>query len=155
MTRKADFNAEEWSTLVEAPVLAGMRVVMADRGGTIRESMAMGQVYAAARREQGESELLDELVSSPPAMSPQSVGAGRDIAGAADDRLRGALAVLQEKATPEEAAAYRAFVLKLAETVARAHREGGMFGIGGKDVSDEEQSAIDAISATLGGPMPA
>ena len=55
MTAKADFNAEEWSTVVEAPVLAGMRVVSAGRGGTIRETLAMGKVYAAARQAQGQS----------------------------------------------------------------------------------------------------
>jgi len=43
MTRKADFNAEEWSTIVDGPLYAGMRVVSADRGGTLRESLAMGR----------------------------------------------------------------------------------------------------------------
>jgi len=52
MTAKADFNAEEWSTLVEAPLLAGMRVVTAERGGTLKESLAVGKTYAAARRHQ-------------------------------------------------------------------------------------------------------
>ena len=36
MTKKADFNADEWSTIAEGPLLAGMRVVTASRGGTIR-----------------------------------------------------------------------------------------------------------------------
>ena len=70
MTKKADFNADEWAKVVEGPLLAGMQVITADRGGTIRESMAMGQVYAKARRQQGGSELLDELVATPPAMDP-------------------------------------------------------------------------------------
>lgn len=42
MTKKADFNADEWAKVVEGPLLAGMQVITADRGGTIRESMAMG-----------------------------------------------------------------------------------------------------------------
>ena len=29
MTKKADFNAEEWATVAEAPVLAGLRLVAA------------------------------------------------------------------------------------------------------------------------------
>ena len=44
MTKKADFNAEEWSVVVEGPVVAGMWVIAADRGGSIRESLAMGRV---------------------------------------------------------------------------------------------------------------
>lgn len=150
MTRKADFNADEWSTLVEAPVLAGMRVVTAGRGGTIRESMAMGKVYAAARQRQGDSDLLDDLASSPPAMDPQRVGSTGDIKGAAEERLREAVGILEAKATPDELEAYRSFVVTLAETVANAHKEGGFMGVGGTQVSDDEQKALDDIAATLG-----
>jgi hypothetical protein len=97
MTTKADFNAEEWSTLVEAPVLAGMRVVAARRGGTIRESLAVAKVYAAAREAQGDSELLDALVASPPAVDAKEVReSGSDIASVAGERLREALRILAE-----------------------------------------------------------
>jgi head-tail adaptor len=151
MTRKADFNAEEWSTLVEAPVLASMRVVTAGRGGTIRESMALGKVYAAVRQEQGESELLDDLVASPPAMDPARIGSTGDIKGVAEERLREAVGILEAKATPEELDAYRSFVVTLAEAVASAHKEGGFLGVGGTRVSEDEQRALDEIAATLRG----
>jgi hypothetical protein len=149
MTKKADFNAEEWSTLVEAPVLAGMRVVTAGRGGTIRESMAMGKVYAAARQQHGESELLDDLISSPPSMDPKRIGSTGNLQGAADERLREAVGILATKATAEELEAYRSFVVTLAEAVANAHKEGGFIGVGGKPVSEDEQTALDEIAATL------
>mgnify|MGYP003575728117 CR=1 FL=1 len=152
MTRKADFNAEEWSTLVEAPVLAGMRVVTAGRGGTLRESMAMGKVYAAARQQQGESELLDDLVSSPREMNPARVGSTGDIKGAVQERLTEAVGILEAKATAEELEAYRSFVVTLAEAVASAHKEGGFMGVGGTQVSDDERMALDEISATLRAP---
>src|SRR3954469_24145863 len=87
MTKKADFNADEWSTVVEGPVLAGMRVVTADRGGTIRESLAMGQVYKQARERRGESDLLDELVTSPPAVDQERVRAAGDVGAAATEGL--------------------------------------------------------------------
>jgi hypothetical protein len=151
MTTKADFNAEEWTTLVEAPLLAGLRVVTAGRGGTIRESLAMGQAYAEARRKQGESELLDELVSSPPAMDPGRLrSAGDDLAGTVDSHLRQAVQLVEQKVTAEEAEAYKRFIVTLAETVAAAHREGGFLGVGGQEVSDEERAALDAIRQTLG-----
>ena len=41
MTSKADFNAEEWSKLVEAPALVALRVIAADRGGKVRESLSL------------------------------------------------------------------------------------------------------------------
>jgi hypothetical protein len=149
MTKKADFNAEEWSTVVEGPLLAGLRVITAHRGGTIRESLAMGQVYKQARQRHGESELLDELVASPPALDQQRVRAAGDVGAAVTERLRGALGILQQKASPAEVDAYRNFVMDVAEAAAKAHKEGGFIGIGGKQVSDSEQAALDEIEATL------
>ena len=35
MATQADFNADEWSTILEGPLLAGMRVVAAERGGAM------------------------------------------------------------------------------------------------------------------------
>jgi hypothetical protein len=150
MTKKAEFNAEEWSTIAEGPLLAGARVIKADKGGTIRESLALGKVYAQAREAQGDSELLDELVSTPPALDRNRLQ-GTDIATLATEGLREAVRILEEKATPEELAAYRSFVLSAAQAAANAHKEGGVLGIGGTRVSDAEQAALDEIAATLGG----
>jgi len=150
MTTKADFNAEEWSTIVEAPLLAGLRVVAADRGGTIRESVAMGKVYQEARQGDGESELLDEIAASPQGLDQERLRASGDLAAAATERLREAVATLEQKASPEEVEAYRRFAFSVAEAAAKAHKEGGFIGIGGKQVSEREQAALDEIAATLG-----
>jgi hypothetical protein len=153
MTRKADFNAEEWSAVVDAPLYAGMRVVNADRGGTLRESLAMGRVYQAAREHHGESDLLDELVKSPPSIDANKVReAGGDIAAVATSKLREAIGILGEKATPAETDAYKRFVMTVAQAVASAHKEGGFLGIGGKQISDAENQALDEISSALGTP---
>jgi hypothetical protein len=153
MTRKADFNAEEWSTVVEGPLYAGMRVISADRGGTLRESLALGRVYQEARGSHGESELLDELIKSPPSIDPNRVReAGGNIAAVASERLREAIAILEAKATPEEVDAYKRFVMTVAQAVASAHKEGGFLGIGGKEISDAENQALDEVSTALGSP---
>jgi len=149
MTSKADFNAEEWSTIVEAPVLAGMRVVTAARGGTIRESLAIAKVYAEARRHHGESELLDTLVSSPPAVDQQQLQGARDLGPRSDERLREALRLIGEKGSGDDVEHYKRFVLSVAQAAAEAHKEGGFIGIGGKQVSPEEQAALDELRATL------
>jgi hypothetical protein len=150
VTSKADFNAEEWTTVVEAPVLAGLRVVAAHRGGNIRESIAVAKVYGAARQAQGDSEFLDALVSSPPAVDAQQVRErGRDIASVSSERLREALRLLRDKVAPEELDEYKRFVVEVAEAAAKAHKEGGFIGIGGKPVSPEEQAALDEIQAIL------
>ena len=148
---KADFNAEEWSTVVEGPLLAGMRVVSAERGGTIRESLAIGRVYTEARKSQGDSELLDALVASPPTLDPQRLQGGGDIKTLVGERLAEAVRLVGEKGSPEEADAYRAFVLSVAQAAAEAHKEGGFVGIGGKQVSDQEQAALDELGTILSG----
>lgn len=153
MTRKADFNAEEWSAVVDGPLYAGMHVISADRGGTLRESLAMGHVYQEARAQHGESELLDELVKSPPSIDPDRVReAGGNVAAVASQQLSEAIGMLETKATPSEVDAYKRFVMKVAQAVAGAHREGGFLGIGGKRISDAENQALDEISTALGAP---
>ena len=153
MTTKADFNADEWSVVVEGPVFAGMRVITADRGGTLRESLAMGRAYQEARAQHGQSELLDALATSPPSVDPSRVqGAGGDVASMAAERLREAVRILEQKATPDEVDAYKRFVMTVAQAAAGAHKEGGFLGVGGKQVSDAENAALDEISVTLGGP---
>jgi hypothetical protein len=153
MTRKADFNAEEWSTIVNGPLYACMRVISADRGGTLRESLAMGRAYQEARQHHGESELLDELVKSPPAIDPDRLReAGGNIADVVTNQLREAIAILEAKATAAETDAYKKFVMTVAQAVASAHKEGGFLGIGGKQISDAENQALDEISAALGPP---
>jgi hypothetical protein len=151
VTSKADFNADEWSTVVEAPLLAGMRVVAAHRGGTFRESLAIGRVYQEARRTQGDSALLDDLVASPPAVDPRGLQAAGDITALSNERLRDALRLVGEKGSPEDAEHYKQFVLTVAQAAAEAHKEGGFIGIGGKQISEEEQRALDEIRALLDG----
>ncbi len=153
MTRRADFNAEEWSTVVDGPLYAGLRVIAASRGGTLRESLAMGRVYQEARAHHGESELLDELVKSPPSIgADQAREAQGDISALVSQHLREAIGIVEAKATPEETDSYKKFVMTVAQAAAGAHKEGGFLGIGGKQISDAENAALDEISTSLGPP---
>jgi hypothetical protein len=149
VTTKSDFNAEEWSTIVEGPVLAGMRVVAAGRGGTIRESLAIGKVYGEARQSQGANELLDELVAAPPAVDPQKLQGAKDLSAVAGERVQEALRLLEAKATPDDTESYKQFVVSVARAAAEAHKEGGFIGIGGRQISDEEQVALDELGELL------
>jgi hypothetical protein len=153
VTSKSDFNAEDWSTVVDGPLYAGLRVIAADRGGTLRESMAMGRVYQEARAKQGTSALLDELIKSPPAIDPERVKeAGGDLSAVTNDHLRKAMSILDSKATAGEADAYKTFVMTVAQAVAGAHKEGGFLGVGGTRISEAENQALDEISQALGTP---
>jgi hypothetical protein len=153
MTRRADFNAEEWSTVVDGPLYAGLRVIAAAHGGTLRETLAMGRVYQEARAHHGDSELLDELVKSPPSIDADKVREAQgNVTELASQELREAMRIVETKATPEEVDAYKKFVMTVAQATAAAHKEGGFLGIGGKQISDAENQALDEISSALGSP---
>jgi hypothetical protein len=149
MTTKSDFNAEEWERLARAPALAALMVMTADRGGAIRESIALGKAYAEARRDGG-SELIEQLVSSPPQLDPASLGPPDQLREQAPESIREAVRTVEEKATPEEAEQYKSFVLRVADVVAHAAKEGGVLGIGGKEVSAPEQAVLDELGRELG-----
>jgi hypothetical protein len=144
MTGKAAFTEEEWKTILEGPPSAGMIVVTAGRGGTIRETLAIGKAYAEARKQHGGSELLDEIVSAKPEIDHTRYHSYDELKQHGLQHLRDAVTVLQSKATSGELDDYRGFVVGLAQRVASAHREDGM------EVSGPEQAAIDEISASLG-----
>jgi hypothetical protein len=148
LTGKAAFNAEEWSTVVEAPVLVALRVISAERGGTVRESLSLGRAYVEARKDH-EGELLEAIVSSAPEIDKDGLEPTEGLAQRTDESLRAALKLLEQKATAGEVEDYKRFVLSVGETVARAHREGGFLGFGGKEVSQHEQAALDRVAATI------
>jgi hypothetical protein len=144
MTGKADFTEPEWDLILEGPTSAGMIVVTAQRGGTIRETVAMAKAYTEARQQHGESELLDEIVGAKPAADHTRYHSVEELKEHGLQHLRDAVELLERKSTPEEVEGYRRFVLTLADKVASAHREGGT------DVSDAERAAINEIAAALG-----
>ena len=148
MTTKSAFNAEEWDRIVQAPVFAALLVVLAERGGALRESIALGRAYAEARTAGG-SELIEALVASPPQLDPRSVGRPEEASAQLPDRIRSAIALVDEKATPEEAREYRDFILRVADVVAHAAKEGGVLGIGGKEVTEQEQAVLDELRGQL------
>jgi hypothetical protein len=156
MTTKADFNAEEWQTIVEGPALAGLIVVSAQRGGTIRESVQMAKAYTEAREQHPGGDLLGELVAQPPTIEPRQFESSEQLRAEGLARIRDAVALLEGKAEPEEIESYKRFTLSVAERAAEATKSGGVLGIGGERVSDAERQALDEIAAALGtGALPA
>jgi len=150
MTKKADFNAEEWSQILETPPLAGMIVVAAERGGTLRESIQMSHAYRDARQADMGPELLEEIVESAPEFNPREFEDPEELREKGLQEISETIEILEAKATPDEVDAYRGFVLAVAERVAHAHKSGGLLGFGGHEVSESEQAALDAIAEAMG-----
>jgi hypothetical protein len=146
MTGSADFTPEEWNVVREGPTSAGMIVSTAERGGSFREAFAMAKAYTEARKEHGDSKLLDEIVSHKPDMDHAKAHSAEELKEHGLQRIREAVALVEAKATPAELEDYRRFVTSLANRVAGAKTESD-----DKPVSDAEAAAIADIAEALKG----
>jgi len=144
MSVKSDFEEAEWDLVAEGPVTAGMIVLTAGSGGTFRETLALARSYTDARKEHGQSELLDEIVSAKPEFDRHRYHSTGELHDAGLERIAEAAAAVGRKGTPEELDDYRKFVVTLASTVAAAHKEEG------QQVSPAEQAALNEIRDRLG-----
>jgi hypothetical protein len=141
MAAKTDFTEEEWELLREGPATAGMIVLLASGGGSFRETWALAKTFAEARQQHGASQLLDELVAEKPDVP--RFGSAEEAEREGLDRVGRAVALLEQKATPEDVESYKRFALEVGERVAAAHKEEG------GAVSAEEREAITKITAAL------
>jgi hypothetical protein len=153
MTGKADFSPEEWEVVLKGPPSAGMIVITAQRGGTFRESFSMAKSYGEARKQHGDSELLDEIASTKPEIDRTRYHSPEELKEHGLQHLREAVELLEQKGTPEEVDEYRRFVLTLANRVADAHKE-GFLGVSGERVSEAEGAAVAEIAEALGTESP-
>ncbi|MGA9761629.1 MAG: hypothetical protein WBQ14_04325 [Gaiellaceae bacterium] len=144
MTGKTEFTLEEWELVLVGPPCAGLIVVTAQRGGVFKETFAIGKAYSEARRLNGQSQLLDEIVGARYDRRHARYRNAAEMKRGGLKNLREAVALLEQKATPDELAAYKRFVLTVVDRVASAHREGDT------DISPAEQAAIDEIATALG-----
>jgi hypothetical protein len=151
VTSTSDFTPQEWELVLQGPPSAGLIVITAQRGGTLRETVSMAKAYAEARRHHGQSELLDEIVAAKPELDHTRYGSTEELRERCLGHLRDAVAALEGKATAQELEEYKGFVVNLAEKVAGAHREGPREA---GPVSDAEAASIAAIREALGASSP-
>lgn len=150
MATKADFNALDWQTITEGPALAGVIVATAEKGGAIRESVAMAKTYVEAGREEENGALLNEITTKAPEVDAKRFKSVEQLRSEGIDAIRSAVALVEENAPAAEADAYKRFTLTVAERAAAADKSGGFLGIGGVDVTPAESAALDEIAAALG-----
>jgi hypothetical protein len=162
MTSKSDFTEEEWARLKRAPFVAGLAISLADPGGPIEAlketSATLKTVRAAEAGGRGElvGALAREVVEdaghrkNPLGGFKPSKGAnaGVEILGELGEVNR----IVSEKATPEDAAAVREWLLEAAQEAANAAKEGGFMGFHAERVSEGEQRMLDSLKEALAAP---
>jgi hypothetical protein len=162
MTSKADFTEEEWTRLKRAPFVAGMAISLADPGGPIelvKETAATVKTVREAADSGGRGELVDGLAKEAVADTRERKNPLHDF------KAKGALAgqeileelaevnrIASEKATPEEAAAFRDWLQAAAQEAANAAKEGGFLGFRAERVSEGEQRMLDKLAEVLAPP---
>jgi hypothetical protein len=170
MSNRQTYTPEEWAKLTDLPVIAATALIMASPNpmGLPDEVSAEGEAYELLQQPGTESELLVALradlrerwarrddLDTPSGDLPLYTGSLHYSDPALEQQELTALAadvaaILRDKATTVEIAAYTRFVMDVARSVAHASREGGFLGFGRKEVSDREQAVLDTLSSALG-----
>jgi hypothetical protein len=66
------------------------------------------------------------------------------------DELRAVNEIVVAKATPEEAEAFRRWMIAVAKAAADAAKEGGFLGFGAEQVSEGEKKMLEQLGKALG-----
>jgi hypothetical protein len=157
MTTKSDYTEKDWGTLRRAPLVAGLAITLADPGGPIEATKEVLASMRAITSPGSEAELVVALSQDAMALAqqhenllgdfkPQGATAGEQIL----DELRAANEIVSAKATPEEATAFRAWLMTSARQAADAAKEGGFMGFGAEQVSQGEQMMLQRLGEALG-----
>ena len=162
MTR---FTDEDLDYLTSVPSF-GMAVSIVDKGGTLgslKELAAVTKAVTSGAANYPNNDLVRIVHSE--LHSPEAVEARYErnrnaepkqktsdvnvVINAAFEKVRVINAILEAKATPQEAEEYRRWILEVAQAGAEASKEGGVLGIGGVKVSEAEQHYLDNLANEL------
>ncbi len=158
MTSKTSYSKDEWAALLKAPFYAGSIVAVSDmHHGDLRKERHAG-VKGATLWEipDAAKDLIRPLyadigkfrVDSDRLPGYDEVGEREEWKPVAVKGLQDVMAILSAKATGEEIAAFKEWLMYVADVTAEAGREGAL-GLVGPRVSDMEQAALDEIQQIL------
>jgi hypothetical protein len=158
MTTKSDFTEEEWVRVRRAPFVAGMAISLADPGGPIELAKETSASLKSATNPPSREQLLAEIALDIQAMTQERQNPltdfkptqGSDPRQQMLEELNAVSAIVSSKATAEETAAFKQWLLTTAQDAADAAKEGGFLGFGAVQVSEGEQSMLEQLRVTLG-----
>jgi hypothetical protein len=154
------FTDSDWGLVVGLPqsVLTAASAATSDsarktraENAAGRDKISDGRGSASALVSAVANELTDR-VGDPELGEELAVIEPADPIGYADDvleRAAKATALLNERVGDGDAGAYKLWLVEIAETVTGAASTGGVFGIGGADVTETERQFRDRLSHVL------
>jgi hypothetical protein len=153
MTSKKDFTDEEWTRIRRAPLVAGVAISLADPGGPIEVAKETMASLRAVTLPPSQEELLASVALEVQALAQQRqnpLGDFKPTNGQVVlDELRAVNEIVTAKASPQEAEAFRRWLVAAAQAAADAAKEGGFMGFGAEQVSAGEQQMLDRVRAAL------
>ncbi len=163
MTTKIDYTLDEWWALQEVPLLVGVAVLYAspsNTGGMMREIIASATAVANAGQMFPDNELIQALMAPDEdskilkPLPPITAGASKkeraeQLRKETLAKCQRAANVLDAKATAHEIRDYKQWVMAIGGEVAAAVKEGGVFGIGAKTITEEEIELLQDIAKAL------
>jgi hypothetical protein len=169
-----DFNEDELRLLTAVPHAVGSAMAFAGPSGLIgtgKEMMASARAMLDGVKRYPDNEVIravvprmnaggDPKVEMERAMQVRNWAVERMKAKGIDNPekfraqaladAKDAAALLDAKATPEQAAQYREWLMGVADGVAQAATEGGFLGFGGERLSEGEKKLLGDLKTALG-----
>ncbi|HVF51177.1 MAG TPA: hypothetical protein VNA19_13875 [Pyrinomonadaceae bacterium] len=158
MSVKEKFTPDEWKGLLKAPMLAAYAVAGAapsKQDDFVREMAAVADGIIEGEQRASKDSLLGAVVADIVANAGDEQRGQTEklsldeVKGRALDTCRTVAASLETKVSAEEAYEYKRWVLVVAQKVAAAAKEGGLFGFGGEQISGNEITTINEIGEAI------
>jgi hypothetical protein len=142
----------DWGKVMAGPAAALAAVASADLSGPIdsmKEVQAASEAMARLARQSAPDSVLQAAFGG--GLTTEMLSKMRELSPRKDalvDLIKGGAAAVAAR-SPADAKAYKDAILAVAQATAEASKDGGFLGIGGKQISDDEQRALDALKAAL------
>lgn len=164
MSAVTDYTQDQVEKMMAAPMLVSMYIMgssLSGPVGLVKEMMSGVETAMKVAKDSAPDSVLRILFSEENMKQQQnkmqqetkeSTAGAQNMDEAKAKMLadiKGAVAILSTKGSPEEIEAYKKLMVSVAENVANAAKEGGFMGIGGTIVNDAEKTAIADIKAAV------
>ena len=156
------FTDEEWRAVLGGVFMAGFAVTAAQPSGflgMIKEGIAGRRALAEAGKSASTNALVKSVASalrSAPGRKITNEFAGAHLRGTAQEDLKARAigtmrqaAVIVDRKAPDDAQAFKEWLLHIATRVAEASKEGSFLGFGGAAIGEAESTTLSEIAAAL------
>jgi hypothetical protein len=160
MSARDSFTDEEWTDVLQAPMLAGLAVTAAEPGGlwgAVKEGSAMARSLMSGK--DADAPLISEIVAAFETSEGRTAARdkvkalieGKKPAEATEAAVAklGAISATVAAKAPDQAGAFKSWLKETAQKVAEAGTEGGFLGFGGEKVSEAEKRTLADLDRAL------